>query len=302
MPINIPKELPASDSLKQEKIFVMDEARAKTQDIRPLNILILNLMPEKEKTELQLLRLLGNTPLQVNISFLKTATHKSTHVSRHHLENFYTTFEDVKDRRFDGMIITGAPIEQLEFQDVTYWDELTGIMDWANKNVTSTLHICWGAQAGLYYHYGIEKYMMPKKSFGIYKHRISDPTINLVRGFDEVFHAPHSRYTNVSREKIENDPDLMLLSVSEEGAPFIIMSKDAKNIMLTGHLEYDAKTLAEEYERDIGKGLETDIPINYFPDDDVNEVPPNIWRAHSHLLFSNWLNYYVYQETPFEWD
>lgn len=302
MPINIPKELPASDSLKQEKIFVMDVARAKTQDIRPLNILILNLMPEKEKTELQLLRLLGNTPLQVNISFLRTATHRSKHVSRHHLENFYTTFEDVKNRRYDGMIITGAPIETLEFEDVTYWEELKEIMEWANRNVTSTLHICWGAQASLYYHYGIEKFMMPKKSFGIFKHRISDPTVNLVRGFDDIFHAPHSRYTNVPREEIEKNPDLTLLSVSEEDAPFIIMSKDAKNIMITGHLEYNATALAEEYERDIDKGLEIDIPANYYPNNDVNEQPPNIWRSHSHLLFSNWLNYYVYQETPFKWD
>lgn len=302
MPINVPKELPASDSLKKEKIFVMDEVRARTQDIRPLNILILNLMPEKEKTELQLLRLLGNTPLQVNISFLRTETHSSKHVSRHHLENFYTTFENVKNRRFDGLIITGAPIEHLDFEDVNYWDELKGIMDWANENVTSTLHICWGAQAGLYHHYGIKKFAMPKKSFGIFKHQIADPKIKLVRGFDEIFHAPHSRHTNISKEEVEKNPDLKLLSVSEEGAPFIIMSNDAKNIMVTGHLEYDATTLAEEYERDIDKGLEMDIPVNYFPNNDVNERPPNIWRSHSHLLFSNWLNYYVYQQTPFKWE
>ncbi|SFA83496.1 homoserine O-succinyltransferase [Lentibacillus halodurans] len=302
MPINIPKQLPASGVLKQEKIFVMDEDKARTQDIRPLNILILNLMPEKERTELQLLRLLGNTPLQVNITFLRTATHLPTHVSRHHLENFYKTFSEIQSRRFDGLIITGAPVEQMAFQDVTYWDELTDIMDWSETNVTSTLHICWGAQARLYHHYGIEKFEMHRKCFGIYEHQISDHTIKLVRGFDDIFHAPHSRYTNVSREAIEENPNLTLLSVSEQGAPFIIMSNDAKNIMITGHLEYDATTLAEEYERDHSKGLDTDIPENYFPGDDVHAQPPHKWRSHSHLLFSNWLNYYVYQETPFEWE
>ncbi|TFJ92507.1 homoserine O-acetyltransferase MetA [Lentibacillus salicampi] len=302
MPINVPKELPASDALKQEKIFVMDEDRARTQDIRPLNILILNLMPEKERTELQLLRLLGNTPLQVNISFLRTATHRPSHVSPHHLDNFYTTFEEAKNRRFDGLIITGAPIEHLDFEDVTYWDELTEIMDWAAANVTSTLHICWGAQAGLYYHYGVDKYELPEKYFGIYEHHISDPTVKLVHGFDDVFHAPHSRYTSVSREAIDANPDLTLLSVSEQGAPFIIMSGDGKNIMITGHMEYDAGTLAEEYERDHSRGVATAVPENYFPNDDVNREPPHRWRSHSHLLFSNWLNYYVYQATPFEWD
>ncbi|HLS08664.1 homoserine O-acetyltransferase MetA [Lentibacillus sp.] len=302
MPINVPKELPASDALKQEKIFVMDEDRARTQDIRPLNILILNLMPEKERTELQLLRLLGNTPLQVNISFLRTATHRPTHVSPHHLDNFYTTFEEVKDRRFDGLIITGAPIEHLAFEDVAYWEELTEIMDWTTSNVTSTFHICWGAQAGLYYHYGVDKYELSEKCFGIYKHQISDPTVKLVRGFDDIFHGPHSRYTSVPREEIEAHPDLTLLSVSEQGAPFIIMSNDGKNIMITGHMEYDAITLGEEYERDHSRGVKTAIPENYFPNDDTNAQPPHKWRSHSHLLFSNWLNYYVYQETPFEWD
>ncbi|MFD1848855.1 homoserine O-acetyltransferase MetA [Oceanobacillus bengalensis] len=301
MPINVPSDLPASESLKKEKIFVMDEGRASTQDIRPLNILILNLMPEKEKTELQLLRLLGNTPLQVNISFLRTATHRSTHVSNYHLDNFYTTFEKVKNRRFDGMIITGAPIEHLEFEDVNYWDELTTIMDWTEKNVTSTLHICWGAQAALSYYYGIRKYALPKKCFGIFNHHVRDRKIKLVRGFDDLFRAPHSRHTNVSRKKIENHPDLQLLSVTEDGDPFIIMSRDTKNIMITGHLEYDATTLAEEYERDVEKGEEIELPVNYFPNGDVNEQPLHTWRSHSHLLFSNWLNYYVYQETPFEW-
>ncbi|WP_404451266.1 homoserine O-succinyltransferase [Virgibacillus necropolis] len=302
MPINIPKALPVRENLKKEKIFVMDEIRAKTQDIRPLNILILNLMPEKQKTELQLLRLLGNTPLQVNITFLRVVTHQSKNVSKSHLNSFYTTFENVKDRRFDGMIITGAPIEHLAFEDVNYWEELTEIMEWTKQNVTSVLHICWGAQAALYYHYGIEKYELSKKSFGIYKHRLSDPTIKLVRGFDEIFNAPHSRHTTVSKEKIERDQRLSLLSSTEEEAPFIIMSNDEKHIMITGHLEYDSTTLAEEYARDLHKGMDIDIPKNYFPNDDAHSKPPNTWRSHTHLLFSNWLNYYVYQQTPFEWD
>lgn len=302
MPINIPIELPAREVLKEEKIFVMDESRARTQDIRPLNIIILNLMPEKEKTELQLLRLLGNTPLQVNISFLRMATHQSKNVDKSHLDTFYETFEEVKDRRFDGMIITGAPIEHLAFEDVNYWEELTEVMDWAKSNVTSVLHICWGAQAALYYHYGIGKFELPKKICGIYKHHIADPTIKLVRGFDELFQAPHSRYTSVSEEAIENDPRLELLSASDDVGAFVIMSNDLKHIMITGHLEYDATTLAEEYGRDLEKGLDVDIPENYFPNDDASERPPNTWRSHTHLLFSNWLNYYVYQQTPFVWE
>ncbi|OZU89333.1 homoserine O-succinyltransferase [Virgibacillus indicus] len=301
MPINIPRELPAGEILKQEKIFVMDEDRANTQDIRPLNILILNLMPEKEKTELQLLRLLGNTPLQVNITFLRMATHQSRNVSEYHLDNFYTTFETVKQSRYDGMIITGAPIEHLEFEEVNYWGEMQEILEWTKENVTSVLHICWGAQAALYHHYGIDKFALPKKSFGIFKHSLSDPKEELVRGFDEEFLAPHSRHTNVSAEDIKKHPELSLLSLSEEDAPFIIMSKDKKHIMITGHLEYDATTLADEYNRDIKKGAKIDIPKNYFPNDDPNAQPPNTWRSHTHLLFSNWLNYYVYQQTPFVW-
>jgi homoserine O-succinyltransferase len=302
LPINIPKKLPVIEVLKKEKIFVMDEDRARTQDIRPLNILILNLMPEKERTELQLLRLLGNTPLQVNITFLRTATHLSKNVNKFHLDSFYTTFEKVKSRRFDGMIITGAPIEHLAFKDVNYWEELTEIMEWTKQNVTSVLHICWGAQAALYYHYGIDKYELPKKCFGVYQHRILDPTIKLVRGFDEIYNAPHSRYTAVPMKTIENDPRLSLLSTSDDAGVFIFMSNDAKHIMVTGHLEYDATTLAEEYARDLQKGLDVDMPMNYFPDNNVNEQPLNTWRSHTHLLFSNWLNYYVYQQTPFEWE
>lgn len=301
MPINIPKALPARERLKEEKIFVMDEDRAKTQDIRPLNIAILNLMPEKERTELQLLRLLGNTPLQVNVTFLNTATHKSKNIGKSHLDNFYETFEDIKDRRFDGFIITGAPIEHLAFEDVNYWNELKEIMDWTKENVTSVLHICWGAQAALYHHYGIDKYALLEKCSGVFTHSLSDPTVKLVRGFNDQYHAPHSRYTAVSVEEIERNPDLNLLSKSDDAGAFIVMSNDAKHIMITGHLEYDAGTLAEEYARDLKKGVNVNIPENYFPNDDASQEPLNTWRSHTHLLFSNWLNYYVYQETPFEW-
>lgn len=302
MPINIPQQLPARELLKEEKIFVMDEKRATTQDIRPMNIIILNLMPEKERTELQLLRLLGNTPLQVNVTFMTMATHESKNVSKSHLDAFYTTFEHVKHRRFDGLIITGAPIEHLAFEDVNYWNELTEIMDWTKTNVTSVLHICWGAQAALYHHYGIGKFELPKKCSGVYTHRLSDPTIKLARGFNDEFRAPHSRYTSVSIEEIKNDPRLILLAESEDAGAFIILSKDEKHVMITGHFEYDADTLAEEYRRDLAKGIDIDIPENYFPNDDPTQEPLNTWRSHTHLLFSNWLNYYVYQETPYVWE
>lgn len=302
MPINIPKGLPARERLKKEKIFVMDDERAKTQDIRPLNIAIINLMPQKEKTELQLLRLLGNTPLQVNVTFLHMASHVSKNVSKSHLDSFYYTFDDIKDRRFDGLIITGAPIEHLPFEEVNYWDELVTIMEWTKTNVTSVLHICWGAQAALYHHYGIDKYELPKKCSGIYPHTVVDPTVKLVQGFDDIFNAPHSRYTEVSLEEIKKHPDLKVLSVSDDAGLFLLKSKDHKHIMITGHLEYDATTLAEEYERDLKKGIDIEMPENYFPNNDVNNVPLNMWRSHTHLLFSNWLNYYVYQETPYKWD
>jgi len=302
VPIKIPEGLPARKLLKKEKIFIMDEDRARTQDIRPLNIAILNLMPEKEKTELHLLRLLGNTPLQVNITFLHTATHVSKNVSKSHLDTFYNTFEEIKNRRFDGMIITGAPIEHLHFEDVNYWKELVDIMEWTKTNVTSVFHICWGAQAALYHHYGIDKDELPKKCSGIFAHTVLDPTVELVRGFEDVFNAPHSRYTEVSLEEIKNHPNLRVLAVSDEAGVFLLKSTDNKHIMVTGHLEYDATTLAEEYERDLAKGLDIDIPKNYFPNDDVNKAPLNTWRSHTHLLFSNWLNYYVYQETPFQWE
>lgn len=301
MPINIPGKLPVREILRKEKIFVMDESRASSQDIRPLNILILNLMPEKEKAELHLLRLLGNTPLQVNITFLHTVTHDSKNVSKTHLDTFYSTFDEVKDRRFDGMIINGAPVEHLQFEDVSYWDELTQIMDWTKDNVTSVLNICWGAQAALYHHYGIDKHELNEKCFGIFKHDISDPRVKLVRGFEDEYNAPHSRHTSVSTQEIEKHPRLDLLSKSEAAGAFIIMSKDAKHIMITGHLEYEATTLDEEYKRDLNKGLDIKMPENYYPHDDPNEKPMNTWRSHTHLLFSNWLNYYVYQETPYEW-
>lgn len=302
MPIKIPHTLPASSSLKKENIFVMDEGRASKQDIRPLNIAILNLMPEKERTELQLLRLLGNTPLQVNVTFLHTASYDSKNVSKSHLDTFYNSIDEVRDQKFDGMIITGAPVEHFEFEDVSYWDELSDIMEWTKTHVTSVMHICWGAQAALYHHYGIGKYELDEKCFGVFEHNVTDPKIRLVRGFNDTYNAPHSRYTSVSKEAIENDDRLTLLSSSEEAGAFLIKSKNSKHIMLTGHLEYDADTLAEEYERDLAKGVDIDIPKHYFPGGDPSKEPKNTWRSHTHLLFSNWLNYYVYQETPFEWE
>lgn len=302
MPINIPKHLPAAEKLRKEKIFVMDEERAGAQDIRPLNIIILNLMPEKEKTELQLLRLLGNTPLQVNVTFMNTASYESKNVDKTHLHSFYTTFEKIKHRKYDGMIITGAPIEHLPFEEVNYWSEIVEIMDWSVTNVTSVLHICWGAQAALYHHYGIGKYDLPQKCFGIFSHCLSDSTVPLVRGFNDEFHAPVSRYTSVSYEEIKKEDRLNLLSSSEEAGVFLVLSNDKKHIMVTGHLEYDATTLAEEYARDVNKGIAIDVPKNYFPNDDPIKQPFNSWRSHTHLLFSNWLNYYVYQETPYEWE
>lgn len=302
LPIKLPKLLPARETLEKENIFIMDDERASQQDIRPLNIVILNLMPEKEKTETHLLRLLGNTPLQVNISFLKTATYESKNTSPAHLEQFYTTFSQIKGRKFDGMIITGAPVEMMSFKDVEYWDELIEIMNWSKTNVTSTLHICWGAQAALFYHFDINKFELPKKCSGIYPHVIDDRSEKLLRGFDDIFLAPHSRYTDVSLEDLKRHPEIKILSTSPVAGPFILMANGGKQIMITGHLEYEAQTLAEEYSRDLKKGLDIQIPENYFPDNNPDNKPANRWRSHAHLLFSNWLNYYVYQETPFEWD
>lgn len=302
LPINIPKLLPAREVLEQENIFIMDNERATTQDIRPLNILILNLMPEKEKAETQLLRLLGNTPLQINVNFLKTNSYESTHTSKQHLEQFYTTFSQIKNQKFDGMIITGAPVELLEFDQVKYWPELTEIMEWTNTNVTSTLHICWGAQAALYYHYEIDKFELERKCSGIYAHRIFEQNDILLRGFDDIFYAPHSRYTDVSIEAIKNNSRLKLLAASEDAGALLIASRDRKHVMITGHLEYESDSLAQEYSRDLNKGLEIHIPENYFPNNDPTQPPINRWRSHGHLFFSNWLNYYVYQETPFTWE
>ncbi|MFL6562621.1 MAG: homoserine O-succinyltransferase, partial [Bacillus sp. (in: firmicutes)] len=265
MPINIPKLLPAREILETENVFIMDNERATAQDIRPLNILILNLMPEKEKAETQLLRVLGNSPLQVNVNFLKTNSYESTHTSKQHLEQFYTTFSQVENLKFDGMIITGAPVELLEFDQVKYWSELTEIMDWASENVTSTLHICWGAQAALHYHYGIGKFELQRKCSGIYAHQIFEQNDILLRGFDDQFYAPHSRYTDVPIEAIKKNPELKLLAASEEAGALLIASQDRKHVMITGHLEYESDSLAQEYERDVNKGLEIHIPENYFP-------------------------------------
>jgi homoserine O-succinyltransferase len=301
MPINIPNHLPAKEILQNENIFIMDENRAYSQDIRPLTIVILNLMPEKKKTETQILRLLGNSSLQVNIAFLRPSTHTSKTTSQEHLEEFYKTFHQIKKQKFDGMIITGAPIEHLEFNNVTYWEELKEIMDWSTENVTSTLHICWGAQAGLFHHFGVPKYAIEQKISGIYRHSTLKENVKLLRGFDEEFDAPHSRYTEIRLDDIEKVADLELLSTSEEAGVYLLATKNGRQIFLTGHPEYDCLTLDEEYHRDIDKELEIQIPTNYYPNSDPKQRPKHTWRSHAHLLFMNWLNYYVYQETPFHW-
>ncbi|MGI6537150.1 MAG: homoserine O-acetyltransferase MetA [Caldicoprobacterales bacterium] len=300
MPVNIPDDLPAKQILESENIFVMTEKRATTQDIRPLKICILNLMPTKVVTETQLLRLIGNTPLQVDVVLLHPKSHVSKNTSQEHLLAFYRTFSDVKNETFDGMIITGAPVETLPFEEVDYWDELKEIMDWKLHNVTSTLHICWGAQAGLYHHYGIPKYPLEKKLFGVYPHKVTRKNVKLLRGFDDVFYVPHSRYTEVRRQDIEKHPELEILVDSSEAGIYIVSSKDGRQLFITGHSEYDAETLMLEYERDFKKGLGTALPENYFPNNDPSRPPMVTWRAHANLLFANWLNYYVYQETPYD--
>ncbi|KQX51781.1 MULTISPECIES: homoserine O-acetyltransferase MetA [unclassified Paenibacillus] len=300
MPIKIPDNLPAKEILNQENIFTMDESVAYHQDIRPLRIALLNLMPTKETTETQLLRLIGNTPLQVEFVLLHPKTHTSKNTSVEHLEMFYKTFDDIKDEKLDGMIITGAPVEQMEFEDVNYWEELTQILNWSKHNVTSTLHICWAAQAGLYHHFGVRKFALENKMFGVFPHTVQVPNTKLLRGFDEVFHVPQSRHTDIRREDIEQCPDLEILSESEESGVYIAATRDGKHIFVTGHSEYDACSLKWEYDRDVSKGLSIDIPKNYYPNNDPSRLPYNTWRAHANLLFSNWLNYYVYQETPFE--
>lgn len=300
MPVKIPDNLPAVQVLNNENIFVMTEKRATGQDIRPLRVAILNLMPTKEVTETQLLRVIGNTPLQIEVVFLRTATHNSKNTSAAHLDAFYQTFDEVRDRKFDGLVITGAPVEQLEFEEVDYWAELTRIIDWAEKHVFSTLYICWAAQAGLYYHYGVPKYQLEKKCFGVFRHRVLCPNHPLMRGFDTTFHAPHSRHTEVRAEDIERVDDLILLSVSDRAGVYIVADKSGKRVFVTGHSEYDPNTLKLEYERDRARGLDIQVPYHYFPNDDPTQ-PPNVrWRAHSNLLFQNWLNYCVYQETPYD--
>ena len=300
MPIKIPDGLPAVATLEKENIFVMTERRAITQDIRPLKILILNLMPTKIDTETQLSRLLGNTPLQVEIELIHTKTHKSKNTSEEHLLAFYKEFEDVKDRNFDGMIITGAPVEKLEFEAVEYWAELCEIMEWSKTHVHSTLHICWGAQAALYYHYGIQKRLMDKKLSGVFWHTLEYRNSILFRGFDDKFLVPHSRYTTVSREDIERVEELRILASSERAGVYAVSTRGGKQVFLTGHSEYDALTLDKEYKRDLAAGINPEMPENYYPDGDDTALPPLFWRAHATLLFTNWLNYFVYQTTPYD--
>ena len=299
MPIQIPNDLPAAGVLQQENIFVMSEQRAVSQDIRPLEIVLLNLMPTKVVTETQFSRLLGNTPLQVRLELMHTKTHVSKNVAQDHLLNFYKSFDELKDRKFDGMIITGAPVENLEFEDVDYWSELCQIMEWSKTNVHSTFHICWGAQAGLYYHYGVKKYRLPKKLSGIYKHKADYKNSILLRGFDDEFLVPHSRNTTVLREEIENNPKLKILASSEEAGIYIVSGMNGRQFFITGHSEYDADTLKKEYIRDMNAGINPDIPENYFPDDDATKEPLATWKAHANLLYTNWLNYFVYQTTPY---
>ena len=300
MPIKVQKDLPARAILESENIFVMDEERALSQDIRPLEILILNLMPIKEDTETQLLRALSNTPLQVNCTFLMLSTHTSKNTSATHLNQFYVTFDEIRKNRYDGMIITGAPVENLEFEDINYWDELKQIMEWTKRCVTSTLHICWGAQAGLYYHYGIPKYPMKQKLSGIYLHRLLHRKIPLVRSLDDYFYCPHSRYTEVREADILKCPQLQILADSEEAGVFLVMSRDGRQIFMQGHPEYDRMTLNNEYHRDLKKGLDPAVPVNYYEDNDPFSMPVLKWRNMSNTLYTNWLNYYVYQVTPYD--
>ena len=302
MPIKIQKDLPAKAILESENIFVMDEDRAMSQDIRPLEILILNLMPLKEETETQLLRALSNTPLQIDCTFLMLSTHVSKNTSASHINKFYVTFEEIRKKRFDGMIITGAPVEMMEFEEVNYWEELSMIMEWSKKHVTSTLHICWGAQAALHYYYGLEKVLLPKKLFGLYTHKVLNRKEPLVRGFDDYFVAPHSRHTAIPREDIAACEDLKIMAESEEAGVFLCMAEGGKKIFVMGHPEYDRITLQKEYERDKAKGLPIDLPKNYFPDNDDSRRPALQWRAHANTLYTNWLNYYVYQLTPYVWE
>lgn len=300
MPIRIQSDLPAKEILEKENIFVMDEHRAIHQDIRPISIGILNLMPLKEDTELQLLRSLSNTPLQIDISFITVSSHESKNTSLSHLNKFYQTFSEVKDQKFDGLIITGAPLELMDYEEVDYWEELCSIMDWTETHVTSTLHLCWGAQAGMYHYYGIPKHILDDKIFGIYEHRVMNRKIPLVRGFDDYFYAPHSRHTAIATEDIKAEEKLTILAESEEVGVFLAIAEDGKKIFVMGHPEYDRVTLHKEYMRDKNKGLEIKIPKNYYPGDDDSKRPDLQWRSHGNALYLNWLNYYVYQQTPFD--
>lgn len=300
MPIKIPMSLPAADSLIKENIFVMDESRAISQDIRPLKIAIMNLMPTKIVTETQFLRLLSNTPLQIDITLLNTASHRSKNTPEEHLSSFYKTFDEVKNEKFDGLIITGAPVELLEFSDVDYWPELCELVAWSHKNVYSTLYVCWGAFAGLKINHGIEKHALDKKLSGIFRHKTLVPENPLVRGFNAEFSAPHSRYSGIKREDIEKIDDLLILAESEEAGVYLVANKNGREVYVSGHSEYDFDTLRNEYERDVLKGINPEVPKNYFPDDDPANAPINTWKAHAHLLFSNWLNYFVYQNTPYD--
>lgn len=300
MPIKVQSNLPAIKVLESENIFVMPDDVALRQDIRPLKILILNLMPTKIATETQLLRLLGNSPLQVDIELLQMASHTSKNTSPHHLTTFYKTFKQIKNETFDGLIITGAPVEHLEFEEVDYWDELCEIMEWSKHNVFSTFHICWGAQAGLYYHYGIKKYQLDKKLSGIYSHKVLNPNHPLMRGFDDTFELPQSRYTGVHEADVRKCPYLEILSISDMAGVSVVVNKTGRQVYVTGHAEYDRETLANEYFRDKNKGLNPDVPYNYFPQDDASKTPPMVWRSNATLLYTNWLNYFVYQATPYD--
>ena len=300
MPIQIPNDLPAAETLKNENIFVMNQTRAETQHIRPLEIVLLNLMPTKIVTETQLSRVLGNTPLQVHLELMMISSHKSKNTPEEHLLSFYKTFDELKERKFDGMVITGAPVENLPFEEVDYWDELVRIMEWSKTHVHSTFHICWAAQAGLYYHYGIQKHPLPEKLFGVYRHHADYKRAILLRGFDDEFWAPHSRHTTIDRADVEAVPGLKILASSKEAGVYIIMNKEGRQIFVTGHSEYDPDTLEREYLRDKSQGLPIHVPVNYYPNDDDTKPPMVRWRGHGNLLYSNWLNYFVYQTTPYD--
>ncbi|MGD0337243.1 MAG: homoserine O-succinyltransferase [Bacteroidota bacterium] len=300
MPLILPDELPAIETLRNENVFVMSESHALHQDIRALRILILNLMPLKITTEKHILRNLSNSPLQVEIGLLRTKSYTGSNTPIDHLEKFYKTFDQVNQSKYDGMIITGAPVEQMEFEEVDYWEELKDIMEWTIHHVTSTLYICWGVQAGLYYHYGIPKYPLPKKMFGVFPHTVNNKTASIVRGFDDIFLAPHSRYTEIRKSDVATVPDLEIISESEQAGLYILAKTDGRQVFVTGHSEYDPFTLKEEYDRDVKKGLKIEVPENYFPNNDPTKMPIVRWRSHANLLFSNWLNYYVYQRTPYD--